>query len=381
MTVNLTKQKGQPTLPDIQLLLAAGINPYTGEPIKMSGTGLQNDLKRLLRIVDEQQAINRIVWEETGARLSSIELERLIYFKYNLVFFYLNDEFYYMPYALDGTIDFYGRFNDIHPVPYAFGLEDKAEEEKLKNKAYKTQSEQLAELHLKVVKSVEEAEELKNLSEEELKKYCVIVRDYSPQISQNGIPRWVLNEKILDLETECICLLKTSLVVGSGVSGVRVNDADQQQQVNIASRIMEKNAVAGNPWLAIVGSIEFQELTGSKLTPASEFFMAFQSIDNLRLSTYGIENGGVYEKQAHILESENEVNANNKTMPQNDSYMNRQQFSEIANILFEKLLKGKKISVKIGESIGQTLGGAMQERNIKNINYEQKEDVYSGGEE
>lgn len=381
MTVNLTKQKGKPTLPDIQLLLSAGINPITGEPIKSSGVGLQNDLKRLLRIVDEQQAINRFVWEETGARLSSIELERLIYFKYNLVFFYLNDQFYYMPYALDGTIDFYGRFNDVHPVPYAFGLEDRNEQEKQKNTSYKTQSELLAGLHLTVVKSIEEAEELKDLSEEKLKKYCVIVRDYSPQIAQSGIPRWVLNEKILDLETECICLLKTSLIVGSGVSGVRVNDADQQQQVNIASKTMEQNAVAGNPWLAIVGSIEFQELTGSKLTPASEFFMAFQSIDNLRLSTYGIENGGVYEKQAHILESENEVNANNKTMPQNDSYMNRQQFSEIANILFEKLLKGKKISVKIGESIGQTLGGVMQERNIKNINYEQKEDVYSGGEE
>lgn len=380
MTVNLTKQKGKPTLPDYKTLLAAGINPYTGEPIR-SGTGLQNELKRLLRIVDEQQAINRFVWDETGARLSSIELERLIYFKYNLVFFYLKDQFYYMPYALDGTIDFYGRFNDVHPVPYAFGLEDKNEEEKKANKSYKTQSELLADLHLKVVKSIEEAEELKDLSEKELEKYCVIVRDYSPQISQSGIARWILNERVLDLEAECICLLKTSLIVGSGVSGVRVNDADQQQQVNIASKTMEQNAVAGNPWLAIVGSIEFQELTGSKLTPASEFFMAFQSIDNLRLSTYGIENGGVYEKQAHILESENEVNANNKTMPQNDSYMNRQQFSEIANILFEKLLKGKKISVKIGESIGQTLGGAMQERNIKNINYEQKEDVYSGGEE
>lgn len=381
MTVNLIKQKGKPTLPDIKTLLQAGINPKTGLPTNLNDSGkLHGDLKRLLRIVDEQQAINRFEWEETGANLTSIELERLIYFKYTLVFFYLNDQFYYMPYALDGTIDFYGRFNSIHPVPYAFGLEDKGEAERKENVSYKLQSEELSRLRLTVVKNIKEAEEFKNLDEEELKKYCVIIRDYSPQISQSGIARWILNERVLDLEAECICLLKTALIVGSGVSGVRVNDADQQQQVNIASKTMEQNAINGNPWLAIVGSIEFQELTGSKLTPTSEFFMAFQSIDNLRLSTYGIENNGVYEKQAHILESENQLNSSNKTMPQNDSYANRNNFVEIANTLFEKLLKGKKLSVKIGESIANTLGGMMQDRNIKNINYEKPEETYGGDE-
>lgn len=380
---NLTKGKGQPVLPDIKTLISAGIDPKTGLPLKMKdGTGLFKDLKRLLRIVDEQQAVNRFVWDETGANLTSIELERLIYFKYTLVFFYLNEQFYYMPYALDGTIDFYGRFNNVHPVPFAFGLEDKSEEEKKeKSNSYKTQEEVLSKINLKVVKTIEEAEKLKDLDEEELKKYCVIVRDYTPQISQNGLARWILNEQILSLESETICLLKTSLIVGSGITGVRVSDADQQQQVNIASRTLEQNAMDGNPWLAIVGHIDFQELTGSKLTPASEYFMAFQSIDNLRLSTYGIENNGVYEKQAHILESENELNANNKTMPQQDSYLNRSYFSDIANTLFEKLLNGKKISVKIGESVGNTLGGPENERNVKNINYEQSEPYYGEGEE
>jgi hypothetical protein len=26
-----------------------------------------------------------------------------------------------MPFALDGTIDFYGRYNRVHPVPMAYG--------------------------------------------------------------------------------------------------------------------------------------------------------------------------------------------------------------------------------------------------------------------
>lgn len=376
MTVNLTKAKGKPLLPDIQTLLSAGIDPKTGLPIKMIGDSrLFGDLKRLLRIVDEQQAINRFKWEETGATVSGIELERLIYYKYNLVFFYLLDGFYYMPYALNGTIDFYGRYNDVHPVPYAFGMEDKSEEEKLKNGTYKTQSETLSKINLKVVKTVEEAKKLKDLPEEELKKCCVIVRDYSPQISQNGIPRWILNESVLELESKCICLLKTSLIVGSGITGVRVSDADQQDQVNSASKTMEQNAIAGNPWLAIVGHIDFQELTGSKLTPASEYFMAFQSIDNLRLSTYGIDNNGVYEKQAHILESENAINQSNKSLPQSDSYLNRKVFCDIANTLFEKLLNGKKLNVKIGESPANPIMGNEEVRE------DPKEEIVEQGDE
>lgn len=374
MTVNLTKGKGKPNLPNLKPLLQAGIDPKTGLPSRLiDGPKLFSDLKRLLRIVDEQQAVNRFVWDETGANLSSVELERLIYFKYTLVFFYLNDQFYYMPYALDGTIDFYGRFNDVHPVPYAFGMEDRNEETK-ESKNYKTQSEILNKIRLKVVKSVEEAEELvSTLSDEEIKQYGVIVRDYTPQLAQSGIARWLLNDKVVELEAECICLLKTSLIIGSGITGVRVNDADQQQQVNSASRTMEDNAIAGNPWLAIVGSIEFQELTGARLTQVSEYFMAFQSIDNFRLSTYGIENGGVYEKQAHILESENEVNEGNKTMPQNDSFVNRQHFCDIANTLFKNLLKGKQINVKIGESLAKPLiDGEYEEEKKSEDDYEEK---------
>lgn len=48
-------------LPDIQTLLSAGINPKTGLPLKvgdMSG-GPKESIKKFLRIIDEQDAVNR----------------------------------------------------------------------------------------------------------------------------------------------------------------------------------------------------------------------------------------------------------------------------------------------------------------------------------
>ena len=112
-----TKNSG-PYMPNLEALLAAGIDPKTGLPVKLaSGTKctLKNDIKKIVRIIDEQDAVNRYKWYNLPCNLSSQEVERLLYYKGQLCFFYFKelDEFYFMPYALDGTIDFYGRFNTI----------------------------------------------------------------------------------------------------------------------------------------------------------------------------------------------------------------------------------------------------------------------------
>ena len=54
----------KPNLPDIKTLWQAGIDPKTGLPCKLtSGTkcALKEDLKKFLRLVDEQDAVNRYV--------------------------------------------------------------------------------------------------------------------------------------------------------------------------------------------------------------------------------------------------------------------------------------------------------------------------------
>ena len=132
-------------LPDIQTLWQAGIDPKTGLPVKF-GAGnkcvLKEDLKKFLRLIDEQDAVNRYVWYNLPANVTSQELERMLYYKGQLCFFYDKDleEFYFMPYALDGTIDFYGRYNTIHPVPMTSGTDDKGS---------KAQAQYLAEKKLK----------------------------------------------------------------------------------------------------------------------------------------------------------------------------------------------------------------------------------------
>ena len=121
---------GKPAILDIDTLIQAGINPKTGLPINFGGRrySTKEDIKKAIRKNDEQIAVNRYTWYNLPMNLTGAELERMLYYKGQLAFFYLKDldEFYFMPYALDGTIDFYGRYNTIHPVPMTSGTDDKA---------------------------------------------------------------------------------------------------------------------------------------------------------------------------------------------------------------------------------------------------------------
>ena len=311
---------------DLNLFMQAGINPKTGLPIKF-GTGptSKEDIKKVLRLIDEQDAVNRYVWYNLPCNLTSQELERMLYYKGQLCFFYMEDldEFYFMPYALDGTIDFYGRYNRVHPVPMTSGTDDKAG---------KAQAELLAAIKLDCVYGIQLPDQVEKT---DYTKKCVLLHDYTKQLSQTIISRQVVNDPIIDVMAECIPFMRTCLISGSGIKGIRVNDADQQESVHDASRGMLKAALSGEPWIALLGGVEFQELTDGAVIKAEEYMLAMQSLDNLRLSTYGIDNGGLFEKKAHELQSEADINGGPVGLVLQDGLSIRQNFCNIVNSIWD----------------------------------------------
>lgn len=315
-------------IPDITTLIQAGFNPKTGLPYKMTGTNpmVKENVKKALRLIDEQDAVNRYVWYNLPCNITSQELERMLYYKGQLAFFYMKDlnEFYFMPYTLDGTIDFYGRYNHIHPVPMTSGNEEK-------DKSYKAQAELLSQIKLKCVYGIKMPDEL---VEDDLYNNTVLLHDYSKQLSQTIIPRQAINEGIIDIESECIPFMRTSLIAGSGIKGVRVNDADQQSSVREGSNSLVTSALSGDIWVPILGTVEFQELTDGAPNKAQDYFLAMQSIENFRLSTYGIDNGGLFEKKAHELQSEADINGGPVGLVLQDGLSIRQNFCNIVNSIW-----------------------------------------------
>ena len=310
-------------LPDISTLIQAGINPKTGLPMKFGNPKcmLKEDLKKFLRLIDEQDAVNRYVWYNIPANITSQELERMLYYKGQLCFFYDKnlEEFYFMPYALDGTIDFYGRYNTIHPVPMTSGTDDKGS---------KAQAQYLAEKKLKCIYGIKMPEDLKA---EDFTNSAVLLHDYTKQLAQTIIPRVNVNDPILDVMSECVPYMRTALIAATGIEGVRVVDADQQQNVEDGARSLEQAALTGKPWVPIIGNIDFQELTNGQVGKSEEYMLAMQSLDNLRLSGYGIDNGGLFEKKANELQSEADINGGPVGLVLQDGLSIRQNFCNIVN--------------------------------------------------
>lgn len=324
-----------PTLIDPDLLIQAGIDPKTGLPLKAKDGNqerpdLKHQIRKVLRIVDEQDAINRYNWYNLPSGLDGQLLERIMYYKGQGAFFYMegNDTFYFLPYALDGNIDIYGRYLGITPLPFNGTSEnekDKAWIEGLvKTPVYEMPLETTPEL---------------------FKDGCVLLSDFSKQRSQLNIPRQILNDPIVDAEAEAFPLARTSLIINSGVKGMRVADQDSQSQVEIASNNFYDAATSGKPYVAITSPIEMQDLSGTSALKAEEYLLYLQALDNFRLSLYGLKTGGLFQKKSHMLESEQDMNDGAVGFILQDGLTLRQKFCDIVNAIW-----GLGIYVEVSEN-------------------------------
>ena len=338
-------------LPNVEPSVAAGI-PLKGKKAREAMYDMmrlgndsnwrKENVRKQLRIIDEQDAVNRYTWYNLPCDLSSQELERLLYYKGQLCFFYVPEieQFIFSPYALDGTIDYYGRYNTVHPVPVAEG--NQVDEKKSPLSAY------LANKKLDVCYGIptndDKLMEWSNKFAEG--RACVLLHDYTKQLSQNIIARQIIQDPLLDIMADCIPFMRTCLLSGTGIKGMRVSNQADYPNVLDANAAFEKAALEGDQYVPIVGSVDFQTLTDGQTLKAEEFLLAMQGLDNYRLSLYGLDNGGLFQKKSHMLEAEQSMNAGKAAIPLNDGLSIRQYFNDTVNAL-----TGLGISCEIGECV------------------------------
>ena len=357
----LVKPKGA-FVGDPSLYLKAGIDPRTGLPTRGSLYDLKAGMKKILRVIDQQDAVNRYKWYNLPCDLTSEEVETLLYYNGTLCFFYFKelDQFFFMPYTLSGTIDFYGRYNRISPVPIAATSGNKKDE-----KRYSEQSVLLQALKLNVIKA---PKDLEDLSLEDFYNSAVLLWDYSRQRSQFVIPRQQLNEAILEVESDIIPFLRTSMIQASGVRGMKVDDADASEEASRVSKQLYHSALEGELYSPFTAKIDVQDLAEGSPVKSEEFLLTLQALENFRLGTYGIKNGGLFQKKAHELQSESDLNAGDVQTIFNDGLAMRQHFCNIVNSIW-----GTSIWCMPSESIiGQDING---DGNLSDSDYE----AQSGG--
>lgn len=334
---------------DPTMLIQAGIDPKTGLPLKavnLWDCELKNNIRKTLRILDEQNAINRYKWYNLPNGLDGQLLERILYYRAQGMFFQIDDKFYFLPYALNGSIDVYGRFMGTTPLP--FNGVAKAGTKDDENRPW------IVGLVKKPVYDL-----VTDLDEINPEDCCVLLSDYSKQLSQTNISRQVLQDPILDAMAEAFPFARTNLIANSGVKGMRVNDEDQKANVELASKSIEKAALNGKPWIPVVGNIEWQELTDGSTLKSEEYLMYMQALDNFRLSLYGLQSGGLFQKKSHMLESEQQMNEGNVGLVYQDGLTLRQKFCDIVNSIWGLGISCEASEVVVG--VDQTLDGQISD--------------------
>ena len=324
---------------DVNTLIQAGIDPKTKLPIRMTeSSNMKSDIKKQLRILDEQNAVNRFVWYNLPKGLSSDLIERILYYRGQGALFRLQGKFYFLPYALSAPkgsvgIDCYGRFTGITPLPFN-GTAGGSKEDK----------PWISGLTFKPVYDPVDPYDFLDKKPEEILDFinnsCILLHDYTPQISQTNIPRQLLQDPLLDLMSDCLPYMHTALMNSTGVMGLRVGNENEQPEVDRLSNAINRAALTGQKYVGITGTLDFQELTGANVAKSEEFLLAMQSLDNYRLSLYGLDNGGLFQKKSHMLEAEQEMNSGNTGLVAEDGLRNRQRFCDIFNSIFAEELDG-----------------------------------------
>lgn len=300
----------------IELVLQCGINPATGKPIRVEDdVQLQSALINYYQIIDRQDAYNRYTWYNLPEDITGEMIERVLYHKGQgaLVYSDLDDKWYFLPYALNGNIDIYGRYLGINVLPF-YGNEGNETQHIISDKVYTPRYE----------------ERLDALTYNDVIDSAFLLHDYSLGIGQNTAPRAQLQLPIICLMSKCLPYMNTALMNATGVMGVRCQPGEEQS-VYDASHAIENSALTGQKYVPIAGAIDFQELSGSNVANAEEFLLALQALDNIRLSGYGLGDGMVYQKKAHMLQDEQNANAGNIGLIMDDGLKQRQEWARIVN--------------------------------------------------
>lgn len=340
---------GVPRLIDPRPYIQAGINPKTGGKLLAASSTLgetspiKEAFKLALRIKDEQNAVMRYSWYNLPDGLDGELVERMLYYRGQLAFAYIKDlnRFYLLPYTLCAnsenptSLDAYARFASVKLIPFSSVDQVKGDESSNKRREEEDRKRAslltiLSALTFDVKYEVMAGE----LTEKDLINSAVILKDYTSQLSETNIARSKVNDPIIDLEAACFAYANTAMINSTGVEGMRVNGEDEEENVRQMNRSIERAALNGEKAIPVTGPTDWQELTGGKVTTSDEFMVMAQAIDNERLSLYGLENGGLYQKKTYVNDGQTQMNSGNPSDVYHNGLMIRQKFCDIVNSIW-----------------------------------------------
>lgn len=328
---------------DTNALLQAGV-PLSKDMIKygnsvdQDGNAITPDMSKLelkydslFTIMRQQnmiETLERYMWTNVPFGLTQDLIERLLFFRGKGIM-YFNDKvgkFQFLPFALNKTIDEYGRYTGANTFPFT-GVDT---ENDAKKKKKKKETQDLIYENLPIVYDLPYSEEsLKNIREK--KVVGIILNDNSLGISQQPVIRYNYVQPVLHMMSTLMQIINTAMYGNADHNLLQIDNESELLSIQTQINAINQDILRGRRFTPIVGKLPITPLKTTNSSDLEGLFNTFNSLNNFLKSITGIANAGVFDKKAHLLQDEQSLNGSNA----DDIYYNGLRLRQEFCILFQ----------------------------------------------
>lgn len=323
---------------DTDSLYKAGINPSKkilkyGNSIDQNGKVIVDNpeklnlkydsLYRIMRHQNMIETLERYMWVDVPPGLTADIIERVLFYRGRGVL-YFNDKvgkFQFLPYALNGLIDEYGRYMKVNTLPFT-GV-DTVEEEKGSGKTKKPANAIYENLEI-VYDLPYEREMIEKIKKKDT--FGIILNDSSLGVSQQPIIRSNFVQPVLHMMATLMQIINTAMFGNADHNLIQVENESELDSINQQINSINADILKGKRFTAVTSAIPIQPLKTNNTANLEGLFGTFNSLTNFLKSITGVANAGVFDKKAHLLQEEQKLNGSNS----DDIYYNglrlRQEF-------------------------------------------------------
>lgn len=321
---------------DLNALAQSGI-PLSNEMLKYGNAVDQNGVvvsanpldyglhyDELFAIMREQnylETIERYMWTNVPFGLTPDLIERVLFFRGKGVL-YFNDavgKFQFLPFALNDTIDEYGRYTRCNTLPF-IGVDEVKRDSNSKKRMVSAVMEDL-----ELVYDLPYNEEMLRIIREK-KPVGIILNDNTLAISQQPIIRANYVKPVLHMMATLMNIINCAMFGAADHNVLAVENESELKSINQGIDAINKNILNGKRFTAITSPLKIEPLKTSNTADLEGLFNTFNSLSNFLKSITGVANPGVFDKKAHLLQEEQQLNGSNADDIYYNGLRQRQEF-------------------------------------------------------
>lgn len=277
-----------------------------------------DDLYIIQKEQNRIEILERYMWINVPFGISADIIERILYYRGRGVFYYNEDleKFQFLPFALHDIVDEYGRFTMCNSLVFT-GSDSEKKDKKREIRAVKENIELVYDLPYN-------KDMLENIRKK--KNYGIILNDSSLGLSQQPIIRANYVKPVLHLMATMMQIINTAIFGSADHSLLQVESEADYDALNAQIDAINQDILKGRRFTGLIGTFPITPLKTSSTYDVEGLFATYNSLSNLLKTINGIANSGLFDKKAHLLQEEQNLNETNA----DDIYYNglrmRQEF-------------------------------------------------------